>query len=73
MDCLDLHGKKHSQVPRVVDEFIWENIQKKKIEAYIITGQSEQMKNIVVNQLKDYGMSCEEDFLNPGKMVIKLV
>jgi hypothetical protein len=39
----------------------------------VITGQSNQMKNIVINCVSDYNMTCEEEYLNPGKFIIKLV
>jgi DNA-nicking Smr family endonuclease len=52
MKTLDLHGIKHSEVQRVVDVFLWDNIQKKEKEVEIITGISEQMKVIVKDCIK---------------------
>ena len=73
MNSLDLHGIKHSEVQRVVDVFLWDNIQKKEKEVEIITGISEQMKFIVKDCIKDYNMECNDDLLNFGKIIVKLV
>jgi DNA-nicking Smr family endonuclease len=73
MKTLDLHGIKHSEVQRVVDVFLWDNIQKKEKEVEIITGISEQMKVIVKDCMKDYNMECNDDLLNFGKIIVKLV
>jgi hypothetical protein len=48
-------------------------MQKKVIEVSVITGHSEHMKNIVRNCISEYNMSCQEEYLNPGKLIIKLV
>jgi hypothetical protein len=42
-------------------------------EVEVITGQSEHMKKIVKDCVEDYMMNCEEDFLNKGKLIIKLI
>jgi DNA-nicking Smr family endonuclease len=73
MKTLDLHGIKHSEVQRVVDVFLWDNIQKKEKEVEIITGISNQMKTIVKECVKDYNMGCDDDLLNFGKIIVKLV
>jgi DNA-nicking Smr family endonuclease len=70
---LDLHGVKHSEVPRLVDQFLWEQINKKSREAEIITGLSTAMREIVINNLKDYDYTYNDEFKNPGKIVVKLV
>ena len=51
---LDLHGCKHAEVSKLVDQFLWENMNKKTTEVEIITGISDQMKLIVIETLKDY-------------------
>lgn len=73
MNVLDLHGVKHADVPRLLDRFIWDqmNIGTKEIE--IITGISQAMKEIVINNLKDYEMTYEEVWNNPGKILVSLV
>jgi DNA-nicking Smr family endonuclease len=70
MKQLDLHGIKHSEVKKILDQFLWENMQKKQ---KVITGISEQMKRVVKECIDDYNMTYQEDFLNPGKIIIKLV
>ena len=72
MKTLDLHGIKHSEVPKLVDQFLWENMSKKTTEVEIITGISDQMKKIVIETIGDYNFFCEEEFNNPGKLIIKL-
>jgi hypothetical protein len=56
-----------------LDQFLWENIKKNQKEVAVITGLSDQMKNIVRNCVDDYNMICQEEYLNPGKFIIKLV
>ena len=73
MKQLDLHGIKHSDVKVLLDQFLWENMQKKQKEVSIITGISEQMKRVVKECIDDYNMTYQEDFLNPGKIIVKLV
>lgn len=72
MKTLDLHGIKHSEVPKLVDQFLWENMSKKTTEVEIITGISDQMKKIVIETIDDYNFFCEEEFNNSGKLIIKL-
>lgn len=69
---LDLHGLKHGEVTRVVDQFLWDQIQKKSTEVEIVTGISDQMKLIVIETVKDYQFSYDEEWNNPGKLIIKL-
>ena len=73
MNVLDLHGVKHADVPRLVDQFIWEQMNKNSKEIEIITGISQAMKEIVINNLKDYEMTYEEVWNNPGKILVSLV
>ncbi len=73
MSSLDLHGIKHSDVPKKLDSFIWESMKNELKEIEIITGISEQMKRIVRDTVIDYNMDCYEEPLNPGKIIIKIV
>lgn len=73
MSTLDLHGVKHADVPRLVDQFIWEQMNRNVKEVEIITGISQAMKEIVINNLKDYEMTYEEVWNNPGKILVSLV
>lgn len=72
MKTLDLHGFKHSEVPKLIDQFLWENMNKKTTEVEIITGISGQMKLIVIETVKDYEFTYNEEWNNPGKLIIKL-
>jgi hypothetical protein len=73
VNVLDLHGIKHADVPRLVDQFIWEQMNANTKEIEIITGISQVMKEIVINNLKDYEMTYEESWNNPGKILVSLV
>lgn len=55
---LDLHGVKHADVSREVDNFIndYYNFIKQEPELRIITGHSVRMQEIVTNTLLDYGL-----------------
>jgi DNA-nicking Smr family endonuclease len=70
---LDLHGIKHENVSNEVDRFIWEAMQLKLPQVEIVTGNSEQMKNIVRDCVHDYGFVCTEGFMNWGSIMITLV
>ena len=70
---LDLHGTKHENVSNEVDRFIWEAMQRNVSQIEIVTGNSEQMKNIVRECVDDYGFVCTEVFWNFGALTITLV
>ena len=72
MKTLDLHGVKHADVPRLVDQFIWEQMNKKSREVEIITGVSQTMKDVVIKNLKDYEFNYSEAWNNPGKLIVSL-
>lgn len=72
MKTLDLHGVRHADVPKLLDQFLWEQIQKKKREVEIITGISHSMIEIVIKNLKDYDFTYNEAWNNPGKIIVKL-
>ena len=59
-------------VPRPRSYFIWEQIQKKRREAEIITGMSHGMLEVVIKNLKDYDFTYNEAWNNPGKLIVKL-
>jgi DNA-nicking Smr family endonuclease len=69
---LDLHGLKHEHVYRIVDQFIGGHIIKRTSEVSIITGRSIRMKEIVSEILTDYHITAQEEFANPGKLIISL-
>ena len=70
---LDLHGIKHENVSNEVDNFIWDAMQRKLTQVEIVTGNSEQMKNIVRDCVSDYGFVCSEGFMNWGALIVTLV
>jgi hypothetical protein len=72
MKTLDLHGVRHADVPKLLDQFLWEQIQKKRREVEIITGISHAMIGLVVKNLKDYDFTYSEAWNNPGKLIVKL-
>lgn len=72
MKTLDLHGVKHSDVPKLLDQFLWEQMQKKRREVEIITGISNAMVELVIKNLKDYDFTYNEAWNNPGKLIVKL-
>ena len=69
---LDLHGIKHNDVFRKVDQFIGGHIQRGTREVFIVTGYSKEMKGIVNDVLSDYGATSKEEWGNNGKLIIKL-
>lgn len=69
---LDLHGVKHENVSNEVDRFIWEAMQRNVSQIEIVTGNSEQMKNIVRECVYDYGFKCSEGLVNWGALTIFL-
>jgi DNA-nicking Smr family endonuclease len=73
INSLDLHGTKHVDVFRKVDLFVGESVIRGFHEVEIITGYSQDMKSIVDVVLSDYGLESREDFINKGKLIIKLV
>ena len=70
---LDLHGIKHEDVPRKLDVFFWEMMRADKHQVEVITGISPRMKEIVIENCKDYGFVVNEMYFNPGSLIINLV
>lgn len=69
---LDLHGIKHNDVSKKLDTFFWEMMKRKKNQVEIITGISPKMKEIVIENCKDYGFVVNEMYFNPGILIISL-
>ena len=73
-DTLDLHGVRHKDVPKKVDEFLGNMIDSRLPELYIVTGISVDMQDIVVDTLKDYNLEYEVGVIfNPGYIKINLL
>lgn len=67
METLDLHGIKHQQVDEVTRSFL--NFI--DLPCQVVTGNSEQMKTIVENVVREYEWFChEKDSYNHGTLVI---
>ena len=69
---IDLHGIKHQEVPRKLDVFFWEMIQRKVGQVEVVTGISYKMKEIVKETCTDYGFEVYETRFNPGTLIINL-
>ena len=62
---LDLHGVKHDAVSDLVEDFIL--INQYNLPLKIITGNSNAMKNIVINVLKKHNFTyLDGDYYNRG-------
>lgn len=72
MKQLDLHGVKHQDVQKKLDDFLWEQMQIKTHQAEIITGISSKMKAIVKDIVEDYGMEMEDSRGNPGSVIVTI-
>ena len=70
---LDLHGIKHEDVPRKLDVFFWEMMRADKHQVEVITGISSRMKEIVIENCKDYEFVVNERYFNPGSLIINLI
>ena len=60
---LDLHGVRHADVSRTVDQFLGQH----RVDTNLIISAS-----LVRESLKDYGLTAEEDIINKGMLTIKL-
>lgn len=69
---IDLHGIKHENVQRELDQFYWQMMQRGHSEVEVITGISHKMKEIVYNVSTDYNFKVEEIPLNPGSLIVKI-
>lgn len=73
-DTLDLHGVRHRDVSKKVDEFLGSTIDSRLPELFIVTGLSVEMQDIVIETLKDYNLEYEVgDIFNPGYIKISLI
>jgi len=72
MNKIDLHGVKHENVPRELDHFFWQMMQKKVGTVEVVTGISQRMKEIVKETCDDYGFKVSEISFNPGILIVDL-
>tara|TARA_B000000609_G_C23987382_1_gene247885 strand:- start:91 stop:309 length:219 start_codon:yes stop_codon:yes gene_type:complete len=67
METLDLHNKRHSEVERLVEDFLIFNEPPVKI----VTGNSDKMKQLVIDVVKKFGFYCHyENLRNYGSLVV---
>lgn len=69
---IDLHGLKHENVQRELDQFYWEMIKKGHSEVEVVTGISHTMKDIVKKISEDYNFTVQEIPLNPGALIVRI-
>ena len=72
MNKLDLHGVRHHEVQQVVDQFLSKHLYNSTNEISIIIGNSDKMKKIVDNVLKDYNLKSEYSYLSKAELKVKL-
>jgi DNA-nicking Smr family endonuclease len=72
MNRLDLHGVRHSEANRMLENFLYQHIKNGSVECEVITGNSPEMKAIVEEVIKDYDMTCTEQFGNFGVLIINM-
>jgi len=72
MRKIDLHGVKHEFVPRRLDTFFWEMMQKNEVEIEVITGISTRMKEIVKDTCLDYNFNVIEHPTNVGCLIVAI-
>ena len=66
MYSLDLHGKSHEDVDRIVENFILLS----EVPSKIITGNSDIMKELVINVVERHGFDWKYDIPNYGCIVV---
>lgn len=69
---IDLHGIKHENVQRELDQFFWSMMKSNHFEVEVITGISNIMKDIVKDISKDYNFNVKEVPFNPGSLIVRI-
>jgi DNA-nicking Smr family endonuclease len=72
MNKIDLHGIKHENVQRELDQFFWQMMQRGHSEVEVVTGISHEMKDIVKKVSEDYNFIVLEIPLNPGALIVRI-
>ncbi len=72
MNKIDLHGVKHENVQRELDQFFWEQMQRGTKTIEVVTGISQRMKEIVTETCEDYGFKVTDISFNPGILIVDL-
>ncbi len=71
-NTLDLHGVRHVDVSREVDKFIGYHLMNGSRSVIIITGNSNEMKQLVGKTLTDYSINYIESWYNTGELSVSL-
>ena len=69
---LDLHGTRHADVFRKIDNFLYEHIEKGSRGVSIITGNSQTMKMLVSEIADEYKIKHQTNLLNNGQRELLL-
>jgi DNA-nicking Smr family endonuclease len=69
---IDLHGIKHENVQKELDQFYWEMMQREHSEVEVVTGISHIMKDIVKRVSDDYNFTVQDIPLNPGALIVRI-
>jgi DNA-nicking Smr family endonuclease len=72
MNKIDLHGVKHENVARELDQFFWQMMQKNIGTIEVVTGISQRMIEIVKETCDEYGFKVSEISFNPGILIVDL-
>ena len=69
---IELHGIKHENVQKELDQFYWEMMQRGHSEVEVVTGISHIMKDIVKRVSDDYNFTVQDIPLNPGALIVRI-
>ena len=67
---LDLHEVKHADVKQLLDTTIYQCMNKKCARLYVITGNSDEMRRIVVDVAKDYYATAVQNMFNTAEIIL---
>lgn len=70
---LDLHGTFHKDVSEKVHKFIGKCILEKAQEVEVVTGNSDRMKELVIDVLEEYNLKGFTPIYNNGSLVINML
>jgi DNA-nicking Smr family endonuclease len=72
MEEIDLHGTRHEEVGRKLENFLYEHIQKGTNEVKVITGNSSEMKKLVHKIVGQYDMTATDEWTNFGCLIVNM-
>ena len=70
MKKLDLHGERHREVDRIVENFVIDIYNKNELPIEIITGKSRKMRDIVETVLDRHGLKSYSKYWIAGGSII---